>query len=96
MIDLKKLSESRSIHTGGENTASACFSGIMNDDVDEVAFVLESSVSKGVALLSAANNSSCDEAMLDTNSQTLKSKSRVLINQEKDVVDRDTTLSTAH
>jgi hypothetical protein len=68
----------------------------MNDAVDEVAFALESSVSTGEALLSTATSFSCDEAMLDTNAQTLKSKSTMLGNQEKDVVDRDTTSSTAH
>jgi hypothetical protein len=95
MIDLK-LSKSHSIHTSGEDTVSVCFSGIVNDVVDEVASALESSVSTGAALLSTANSSSCDEAMLDTNAQTLKSKLTMLVNQERDVVDRNTTSSTAH
>jgi hypothetical protein len=95
MIDLK-LSESHSIHTGGEDTARVCFSSIMNDAVDEVASALESPVSTGVALLSTATSSSCDEAMLDTNAQALKSKSTMLVNQERDVADRNITSSTAH
>jgi hypothetical protein len=96
MIDLEKLSESRSIHTGGDDTASVCFSGITNDAVDEAAFTLESSVSTGVALPSTVDNSSSDEAMLDTNAQTLESKSTILVNQERGVVDRNTTSPTAH
>lgn len=54
-----------------------------NNVVAEDDFALDSSTSTGVALLSTANGFSCDEAMLDINAQTLKSKSTVLVNQEK-------------
>jgi hypothetical protein len=54
-----------------------------NDAVDEDAFALESSASTGATSLSTANGSSCDEAMLDIESQTLKSKSSMLGNHEK-------------
>jgi hypothetical protein len=95
MIDLE-ISESRSKRSAGEDTASVCFSGITNDAADEDAFALESSASTGAALQSTANGSSCDESMLDTESQTLKSKSPMLLNQENAVVDRNTTSSTTH